>query len=209
MKLNGLSNLRTRPATYHDLPQIEALIAGSMRVLGGRDYSHEQIESALIYLLGVDPRLIDDGTYTVAEIDSEIVAAGGWSRRQALYGRGDASTPGEDPCWLDPKRDAARLRALFVHPSWARHGLGRLLVRLAEYGARDQGFRSMELVATHTGLGLYQASGYRVIKPVEITLPDGVLFQGTMMRKSLLPGLARRTLTASRQTTTGLYRMVR
>ena len=116
MNLNGLGNLRTRPATQHDLPQIEALIAMSMRVLGGHDYTHEQIESALVYLMGVDSRLIDDGTYLVAVNDGDIVAAGGWSRRQALYGRGDALTP-EDPCWLDPKQDAARLRALFVHPN--------------------------------------------------------------------------------------------
>ena len=209
MNLNGLGNLRTRPATHEDLPQIEAFIALSMRVLAGRDYSHEQVESAILYLMGVDSRLIDDGTYTVAVIDGDVVAAGGWSKRQALYGRGDASTPAADPCWLDPKRDAARLRALFVHPNWARHGLGRLLVRLAEYGARDHGFRSMELVATLTGHGLYEACGYRAIKPVEITLPDAVLFPGIMMRKSLLPNLARQALTVTRQTATGLHPMIR
>ena len=204
MNLNGLGNLHTRAATLQDLPQIEGLIALSMRVLGGRDYSFEQIESALIYLVGADPHLIEDSTYTVAVIDGTIVAAGGWSMRQALYGRGDGDTSLE-ACRLNPKHDPARLRALFVHPNWSRRGLGRLLIQLAEYGARDHGFRSMELVATLTGLSLYEACGYRAIKPVEITLPDAVLFPGVMMRKSLLPGYAREALAVARQTATGLY----
>ena len=82
-------------------------------------------------------------------------------------------------------------------------------MRLAEYGARDHGFRSMELVATLTGYGLYEACGYRAVKAVELTLPDSVLFPGIMMRKSLLPNLARQALTVSRQTATGLHPIVR
>ena len=208
MNLNGLRNLRTRPATRHDLPQLEALVAQSMHVLAGRDYSVEQVESALIYLMGVDARLIDDGTYTVAELDGTIIAGGGWSRRQAMYGRGDASYSAES-CLLDPRREPARLRALFVHPTWARRGLGRLFVNMAEYSARDHGFRAMELVATHTGQPLYESCGYRAVKPVDITLPDGVLFPGVQMRKSLAPRIITQSIPARRRTATGLYHQIR
>jgi GNAT superfamily N-acetyltransferase len=205
MDLTGIHNLRTRPAMLSDLPKLEALISQSMHVLAGRDYSGEQIESALLYLMGVDKRLIDDGTYLVAELDGEIIASGGWSKRQSLYGRGDAYMP-DDACLLRPGFDAARLRALFVHPNWARRGLGRLLVHVAEYGARDHGFRSMELLSTRTGVALYESLGYRAIKPVDITLPDGVVFTGILMRKSLV--LGGRTLAARRQTITGLFQRI-
>lgn len=208
MDLSDIRNLRPRPANNADMPQLQALIKMSMHVLAGRDYSQEQIESALLYLMGVDPHLIEDGTYTVAELDGEIVAAGGWSRRQALYGRGDAVIPTE-PALLRPGFESARLRALFVHPRWARRGLGRLLVKLAEYAAREQGFRNMELVATLTAVPLYQACGYRQVKAVDITLPDGILFPGVLMRKSLTHGLGIRPLGQHRKTATGGYYQVR
>lgn len=208
MNLNGIHNLRTRPASYSDLPRIESLISQSMHVLAGRDYSVEQIDSALLYLKGIDLRLIEDGTYLVAELEGEIIAGGGWSRRQAMYGRGDAYIHDESQM-LRPGFDAARLRALFVHPNWARRGLGRMLVNTAEYSARDYGFRSMELVSTLTGEGLYEACGFRAIKPVDITLPDGVVFPATLMRKSLVRGMGTRSVVARRQTSTGLHRRIR
>lgn len=208
MNITGFPNLKTRPATLHDLPQIEALIEQSMHVLAGRDYSFEQIESALRYLMGIDPRIINDGTYLVAEVDGKVVGAGGWSMRQALYGRGDTAR-NEDPCLLNPAREPSRLRALFVHPGWARRGIGKMLVHLAEYNARDYGFRAMELVSTLTGRALYEATGYRAIKQVEITLPDGVLFPGISMRKSLVSTLGLRPVSMRRKTTTGLYQQIR
>src|SRR3712207_5085980 len=114
-----------RHATDADLPALRALIAASVRGLSAGYYTPEQAESALVHVFGPDTQLIADGTYYVAEADGALVAAGGWSRRRTLYG-GDQTKAGADPL-LDPATEPARIRAFFVHPAWARRGLGRAL----------------------------------------------------------------------------------
>ena len=128
-----------------------------MRELQRQDYTELQIEGALETIFGVDTTLIDDGTYLVVESDSEIVACGGWSKRRTLFG-GDRWTRREDDL-LDPAVDAAKIRAFFVHPAWARRGVGTLLLESCENAARAAGFRRFEMGATLTGVHLYQRRG--------------------------------------------------
>src|SRR5712691_4060747 len=82
----------------------------------------------------LDRQLIADETYFVAEHDSEMVACGGWSRRKTLFGGDRGRSPLGDPL-LDPNADAARIRAFFVHPAYARRGIGRLMVSACERAA--------------------------------------------------------------------------
>jgi hypothetical protein len=113
-----------RTATLSDRPELEALIARSIRQLGAADYSTEQIEAALKGAFGVDTQLIADGTYFVAEAQGRVVGCGGWSHRRTLFG-GDAHAR-RDAGELDPAQDAARIRAFFVDPQAARlRGSGR------------------------------------------------------------------------------------
>ena len=80
---------------------------------------------------------------------------------------------GETDPLLDPTTEAARLRAFFVHPAWARRGLGRQLFdRCAEDAARA-GFRALELVATLPGEPLYLALGFVPLERTVVALPDG------------------------------------
>jgi N-acetylglutamate synthase-like GNAT family acetyltransferase len=120
----------------------------------------------------VDRQLIRDGTYFVIERDGAILGCGGWSRRHSQYG-GDRSRSGEDAV-LDPKQDAARVRAFFVHPSWARRGIGRSIMVACEEAIVHAGFRSVEIVATLAGEPLYAAFGYTVIERSEILLTDAL-----------------------------------
>ena len=129
--------------------RLSRLIGIATRELGRGDYSEEQIEAALGTALGVDSQLVRDGTYFVAEAGGSLVACGGWSSRKTLFGsdgNGD-----RQPESLDPARDGARIRAFFVHPDWARQGLGRRMLELCEAEARANGFRSAELMATSAG----------------------------------------------------------
>ena len=166
---------RVRPATHADIPRLSELIERSVRELQRHDYTERQIEGALESVFGVDTALIDDGTYLVAEVDiageSEIVACGGWSRRKTLFG-GDQWTHREDDL-LDPAVDAAKIRAFFVHPGWARRGLGTLLLDSCEHAARAAGFVRFEMGATLTGVPLYARCGYREIERVEVLLANG------------------------------------
>jgi len=161
----------TRLATFEDIPQLQQLIALSVRGLGAGYYTNAQIESSLKHLFGVDTQLIIDGTYYVAEMDNSLIGCGGWSKRNTLFG-GDQHKEEADPL-LDPKHDAARIRAFFVHPGYARQGIGRHIITICETAAKANGFTRFELGATLPGVPLYTAMGYEPVKRVDATLPDG------------------------------------
>lgn len=172
-----------RPATLADVPTLETLIATSARGLSRGDYTEQQIEAALGTAMGVDSELIRDGTYFVVEAGGEIVGCGGWSRRRTLFGA-DAG-PGRESVLLDPGREAARIRAFFVHPDAARRGIGRRLLEHCEAEARRHGFSAAELMATLPGQRLYQACGYVAGEPIQHPLGDGSLMELVPMRKEL------------------------
>ncbi len=160
-EVNALS---LRAATMSDVQAINALIATSARELSAGFYSEGQIEALITYVFGADTQLIADGTYYLIEDPerSEPIAAGGWSFRRTLYG-GDQAKSGEDTR-LNPQSDAARIRAFFVHPQFARRGLGRQLYTECESAARAAGFHRMELMATLPGVPLYSALGFAAIE---------------------------------------------
>lgn len=171
----------TRIATLEDIPQLNELIALSVRGLSTEYYTPNQIESAIKYIFGVDTQLIIDSTYYIAEADDVIVGCGGWSKQNTLYG-GDQHKEIEDPL-LDSKLDAARIRAFFVHPDYARQGIGRQIINVCEAAAVSAGFNSFELVATLPGVPLYTVMGYVAIERIDAPLPDGEVLGIVKMRK--------------------------
>jgi GNAT superfamily N-acetyltransferase len=172
-----------RKATLDDRPALEELIAESARGLSRGHYTDAQVEAALGSAFGVDSELILDGTYFVAEAEGRIVGCGGWSRRATLFGS-DAQ-PGRRSDLLDPARDSARIRAFFVHPGWARRGIGRAILERCEEEARAHGFRAAELLATLPGHRLYRVLGYEGDERVAHELPGGVAIDFIPMRKAL------------------------
>jgi GNAT superfamily N-acetyltransferase len=173
-----------RPATIDDVPVLQRLIADSSRGLSREDYSPEQIEAALGTAWGVDTQLIADNTYFVVECGQQIVGCGGWSRRKTLFGS-DARRDRE-PALLDPAREAAKIRAFFVHPDWARRGIGRALLERCEAQAAAEGFQACELMATLPGRRLYAACGYRAGEPMQYSLEGGLTIEFVPMRKELI-----------------------
>ena len=172
-----------RLASNEDIPRLELLIPLSARALQKPFYTPAQINAALGPIFGVDQQLIRDGTYFVAEREGQIVGCGGWSRRRSLYGGGrDRSMPDEE---LDPSQDAARVRAFFVHPDWARRGVGRSIMIACEQAIRAANFRNVEIVATLAGEPLYAAFGYAVIERYEIAMTGGLSLPVVRMTKSL------------------------
>ena len=115
------ARFRLRLATEADLPALHSLIEASVRVLQAGDYTTAQMEGALGTVLGVDTQLIRDRTYYVAETTDEpacLAGCGGWSHRKTLFGADRG--PNREPDLLDPRTDAAKVRAIFVHPDFAR-----------------------------------------------------------------------------------------
>jgi GNAT superfamily N-acetyltransferase len=176
-------SLTTRLATYEDIPELQELIALSARGLSDGYYSQAETEGAIKYVFGVDSQLIADGTYYVVESKECIVACGGWSRRSTLFG-GDQHKDMADPL-LNPATDAARIRAFFVHPDWARQGIGKMLISLCEKAAHQYGFTKMEIGSTLPGVPLYEAMGYHKAKKISVPLPGGEHFMVVNMKKDL------------------------
>lgn len=175
-----------RQAETRDIPTLRKLIDASVRRLQAGDYSPSQIESALASVYGVDSQLIADGTYFVVEAKSAgsaIVACGGWSKRKTLYG-GDVWKAREDSM-LDPQKDAAKIRAFFVHPDWVRRGIGTMLLDACEQAGIAAGFRRFEMGATLSGVPLYRARGYVSLENLGVPLANGESLPIVRMEKRL------------------------
>ena len=176
-----------RRATIDDIPRLGKVIEASVRGLQAEDYSAAQIDGALRSVYGVDSQLIVDGTYFVAEQTSGkgslIVGCGGWSKRRTLYG-GDQYAGREDSL-LDPTREGAKIRGFFVHPKWARRGIGGLILQVCEDAARTAGFTRLELGATLSGIAFYLAKGYVKVENEAVPLGNGETLPIVKMAKLL------------------------
>lgn len=161
-----------RLATDDDIPSLHLLIEASVRGLQAGDYTPAQIEGALGTVLGLDTQLIRDQTYFVAETTgSRVVACGGWSKRRTLFGADHG--PGREPDLLDPATDAAKVRAIFVHPDYAHRGLGSLMLARVEEAAIAAGFSRFEMGSTLTGVALYTLKGYTEVERIAVPLANG------------------------------------
>ena len=186
------ATIHIRPAVPADVPLLRELIEASVRELQAEDYSQAQREAALKTVFGVDSQLVADGTYLVAEArfvkpenptlpSTAIAGCGGWSKRKTLYG-GDNWSAREDDL-LDPRRDAAKIRAFFIHPAWARRGVGTLLLDACESAARAAGFTRYEMGATLTGVKLFFTRGYLPVKNLDVPVGDGLTIPVVHMEK--------------------------
>jgi GNAT superfamily N-acetyltransferase len=183
-------SIRIRAATQDEVPILRALIEASVRELQAQDYTEKQREAALRTVFGVDSQLIADGTYLVADASGArgadrdkpaIAGCGGWSKRKTLFG-GDQWSGREDSL-LDPARDAAKIRAFFVDPAWARQGVGTLILDACESAARAAGFSRFEMGATLTGVKLFGVKGYAPVKRMDVPLDNGEVLPIVQMEK--------------------------
>ena len=184
--------MQIRLAQMHEVPALQQLIARSARQLGAGFYTPRQIELALLGTFSVDEQLIADGTYFVITEEARYAGCGGWSQRRKLHG-GDqpaAGAPADGlPAYglndlLDPAFDAARIRAFFIDPNYARRGLGKQLLAACETAARAAGFTRCEMGATLSGVPLYEACGYRVVKELLVPLPENEFLPIVQMEKT-------------------------
>src|SRR5947207_125359 len=182
---NAILPFSLRLATQGDEPALHALIEASVRVLQRNDYTPEQIDGALGTVLGLDTQLVADKTYFVVEARAAcariLVGCGGWSYRKTLFGSDHAPVREND--FLNPATDAAKIRAFFIHPDWARRGLGSQILDACESAARAAGFSRFEMGATLTGVPLYLARGYQILERIEVPLRNGAALPVVRMAK--------------------------
>ncbi len=195
-----LASGRLRRAVPADLPAIAEVMAASARELSRGFYSEAQIPSVVAHIAVIDPLLVEDETYFVIDGEaggelggallgaegSRLLACGGWSWRDKLFTGVGAAAGGTGR--LVPGKDPARVRAMFVHPTAARRGLGQAILEASERDARSLGFLSAELMSTAPGEPLYAARGYQVLERVTLHLPDGCEVPAARMGKRLDAG---------------------
>jgi GNAT superfamily N-acetyltransferase len=173
-----------RKAVIGDKPGIEKLIEESVRGLSRADYDEQQIELSIRTVFGVDTELIADETYFVAEdlAGGKLIGCGGWSKRKTLYG---ASIYGQsrDSAELNPETDPARIRAFFIHPDFARKGIGKAILEICEREAKAHGFKAAEMMATLPGVKLYTVCGYSLGEQVKVPVGENTDIICIRMRK--------------------------
>lgn len=179
--LPPLSGLRL--ARLEDGPAIERLVRASVHGLQADVHTFDEREAALGVVFGLDTRLVRDGTYFVIGDGAELEGCGGWSFRATPFG---ADAGDRDDRRLDPAKDAARVRAFFVHPDRARRGVGSRILTACEAAAADAGFRRLELTATLTGEPFYARRGFVAVEQFRIDMADGLSLPAVRMRKTLV-----------------------
>jgi GNAT superfamily N-acetyltransferase len=181
--IERVAALTHRVATLEDLDALREVMRRSIESLQTGFLTPEQVRVSHT-VMGLDTQLIKDGTYFVVERGGRIAGCGGWSWRSTLYG-GDDSMVSREPEALDPATDAARIRAMYTDPDFARQGVGRLVMKLCEDAARSAGFRRATMMATMSGVPLYEACGYVQLEPVLSAPVDGIRVPLVRMEKAL------------------------
>jgi GNAT superfamily N-acetyltransferase len=178
--------IEIRTATPEDIAAMTRLIDASVRGLQQSEHTAAQIDASIGSAFGVDRQLIADKTYFVATPSgdpADLICCGGWSYRSTLCGSDTLSD--RDPTSLDPAHDFARIRAIFVHPQWARQGLGSRILAHCEAAAQVAGFTRFEMGSTLTGVPLYALKGYVEHGRFNIPLPNGEVLEIVRMKKTL------------------------
>jgi len=171
-----------RLAVNEDIDALTSIMATSIKQLLSPYLTNEQINASQEFM-GLDTTLISDNTYFVFAENDEILGCGGWSARSTLFG-GDHTTD-RNPGFLNPKTDAARIRAMYTHPDHKRRGIGRAILSVCETAAHHAGFRRTTLVATIAGQKLYQQAEYEIIRRFEQRTSTGVAVPLIEMGKTL------------------------
>lgn len=177
-----MDKLTHRLAEPGDMPELTALMNAAIAGLLPQFLSPGEVKASFA-VMGLDTQLIEDRTYFVVETGGKIAGCGGWSRRATLFGGNH--TAGRDARLLDPKTEAARVRAMYTSPEFTRRGVGRLILELCENAARGEGFSQVELGATMGGKPLYEACGYQPLEMMMVPTPTGVNVPILRMGKTL------------------------
>jgi GNAT superfamily N-acetyltransferase len=177
-----MTDQNLRLARPSDMDALRPLMDRAIRELLKPYLDYSRV-GASFEIMGLDTQLIADETYFVVEINGQIAAGGGWSKRSTLFG-GDHSE-GRNDAFLNPAIDAARIRAMYTDPAFTRRGLGRAILAACEAAAQAFGFHRAELVATMAGQPLYLACGYAPIEPMTANTSQGIEVPLVRMGKKL------------------------
>jgi GNAT superfamily N-acetyltransferase len=180
MSVTAIAYRRAQP---RDVPALRSLHRASLGALGAAHYSPRQIAGMFLSEETVDPALIADGTFFVAESGGRLVGSGAWTLRRSAYEvRLPRSAVARPP-------ESAAIRSVFVAPDRARRGIARALMDIVESDAVVRGGAvRLELLATLPSEPFYAALGYEPAgERIAAPLVNGAVFPALRMVKRILP----------------------
>ena len=156
-----------RPADASDCSAVDRMLSQSYTKLLKASYPPSVQVTAIPIISRANPSLITSGTYYVAVgADDELLGAGGWTR--SIKGRGIAD-----------------VRHVVTHHAHLRQGVARRLMMGIFSEARLAGITRMDCLATRTAVPFYEAMGFEVDGPVQISLRPGIDFPAIRMARDL------------------------
>ncbi|WP_227354430.1 GNAT family N-acetyltransferase [Haladaptatus salinisoli] len=154
-----------RPANESDAEAILELHVASIRAFGPERYRDEQVDAWATKPLGSAPyceSMRDESEYVVvAEVDGEL----------AGFGRVEL--------------DSGVVSAVYVHPNFARKGVGSALLARLEARAAEAGLDSLSLRASLNAVRFYERAGYERVATVEHETTGGVELACVEMTREL------------------------
>ncbi|WP_423744677.1 GNAT family N-acetyltransferase (plasmid) [Haladaptatus sp. SPP-AMP-3] len=154
-----------RRATEADAKPILDLRCASIRAFGTERYHEEQVERWAEHPFGSAPYLES------IRNESESVAVAEGNGELAGFGRVEL--------------DSGVVSAVYVHPDYARNGVGSALLSHLESVARDAGVDSLSLHASLNAVPFYEGHGYERISTVTHEVTGGVELACVEMRRDI------------------------
>ncbi|MFP4530632.1 MAG: GNAT family N-acetyltransferase [Halodesulfurarchaeum sp.] len=164
----SLSIRRARPA---DAAAIRDLHLASIGGLGGEGYSPEQVDA---WAHDRDP-----ADYPIDEPERTVFVA---ERGGSIVGFGWLST---EPAEKFEASFDGKITAIYVHPAFARQGIGTTICEALETRARELGLDSLGVWASLNAVPFYEANGFSTVREVDYEFDEGVEGRVLEMRKRL------------------------
>ncbi|MGG5822207.1 GNAT family N-acetyltransferase [Falsiroseomonas sp. HW251] len=168
-----------RPARPDDLEELLAMQLRSLRDLAGPCYDEDLLEAALAEMGTMDPRMIAQGAYLVAEEHGRIIGGAGWTMRQPSY-----AALLREPL---PDQDGRTgiIRSVHVDPPCYGRGVARALIRVAEAMLRHAGATRVETLVALPCVPAYAAMGYGAVADHALLLAGRMEFTLRRMGRDL------------------------
>ena len=171
-----------RKAEIQDISAIEELMNLSISKVLGKLTDKKELEASYDSM-GLDTKLIEDNSYFLIFNEDTLIGSGGFGIRKTLFGGNH--TPNRSDDFLIPGQEPSKIRAMYTHPEWIRKGVGSLVINLGEEAAKNLGFKKCELMATQSGIPLYENNGYKPIENVLYTASSGKTVPMVRMKKDI------------------------
>ena len=163
--------MKIRTATLEDRSVLDDLISRSYGDLFRGWYDEELLSVALPLMSKANPKLLESGTYYVAEEQGRVIAAGGWT--------------GYAPSDLSSVVGVGHIRHFATDPDHLRKGAARKIMTHSMEAARQAGIRRLECVSSLPAETFYSAVGFLVDRRDMVAFTEELSIPAVFMSREL------------------------